>query len=82
VMNTDSAVLGKIMKLCRATSNLNGDGEDWLIVTGEAECNRKAACQHLDDKEHFQLFLECLTSSQVRMLNFLHFSTERNLSCS
>jgi hypothetical protein len=64
-----------ILNLCCTFSKFTGDGEGWLRIMEEDEENQRAVCQHLVSKELFQVLLECCTSTQLCMLNSLHFST-------
>jgi hypothetical protein len=45
------ATVAKILKLCRASSELHGAGDDWICVVEKAEELRISACQHLDGKD-------------------------------
>jgi hypothetical protein len=62
VTNLVCVALVNILKSCRASSNLNGDGEDCLGITEEAEENRRAVCQHVDDRDVFHS-LSCATEA-------------------
>lgn len=67
-----------VLMLCLASSSSNGDGADWLRLVKGAEENRRAVCQHLDDKELLQVILGCHTSARLWILNSLKFSTEKD----
>jgi hypothetical protein len=53
VIDLVQAALVSILKLCRASSKLSGDGADWPRITEGAKETRRATCQRLDCKELF-----------------------------
>jgi hypothetical protein len=70
--------LTNMVKICRASSKLNGHDADWVKIMDEVEEVKIAACEELDGQEFFTALPECYTSTQLRMLNSLQFSTEED----
>jgi hypothetical protein len=79
VINEVRGALANTFKVFCASSKLNRYGADWVKIMQEAEVSL-AACQELDGKEFFTALLECYTSTQLRMLICLQFSTEEGTS--
>jgi hypothetical protein len=71
------ATVTNILKLCRASAELHGAGDDWISIVEEAEELRISACQYLNVKETwFHRLLECYTNTQLLMLNTLQLNSE------
>jgi hypothetical protein len=71
--------LENILQLCQVSSELNGEGVDWLCIMEKAKKLRRAICQTLDRKEISEGLLGIYTGSQIRMLNSIQFSMEEGM---
>jgi hypothetical protein len=67
------AILANIMKLCHASSKLNGNGADWIKTLEEMEKQRQFICQQLYGEELHKVFHVSLTGAQLRMLKPFQF---------